>query len=231
MLEYGWKPSPMIQDIIKNTSMETPVHWSEIILLCVQGFIYISSVIEEDNSGAASVRSGLRALYKEAERASKLLVISRVSNEKVLPWMVSSSGAIRCFDTVSLSHKLSLHRHALRPILMHVLMWEQPSAALSSGVERLRDAPRPSFPLPPSPPSEQLQNLVLDDASQAALGRDTAGDVSFRFHDFSFPNSWVWLSVYFARLSLCTYTVMVPLSRPLVSLSHLWWIKEMLIVD
>ncbi|ONK68506.1 uncharacterized protein A4U43_C05F12550 [Asparagus officinalis] len=154
-----------------------------------EGFIYISSVIDEDDRGAASIRSGLRYLYKEAERASKLLVISRVSNEKVLPWMVSSSGAIRCYDTVSLSHKLSLHRHALQPILIHVLMWEKPLASLSRGIEQSTDAPRP-LPLP-QPPIQLSQNLARDDASEAALHRDTAGDISFRFHDFSFPNSWV----------------------------------------
>lgn len=152
-----------------------------------EGFIYLSSVIDEDDSEAPSTRSGLASLYKEAERASKLLVISRVSNEKVLPWMVSSSGAIRCFDTVSLSHKLSLHRHALRPILIHVLMWEQqPSTIPIRGVQQFSSAPQT-----PLPPSEPLQNLALGDTSEALLGRDTAGDVSFRFHDFSFPNSWV----------------------------------------
>ncbi|RRT58591.1 hypothetical protein B296_00029903 [Ensete ventricosum] len=66
---------------------------------------------------------------EEAARASKLLVVSRIGNEKVLPWMVSTSGAISCFDTVSLSQKLSLHRHALKPILLNLFMWDASALA------------------------------------------------------------------------------------------------------
>ncbi|XP_072977409.1 uncharacterized protein [Typha angustifolia] len=161
-----------------------------------EGFIYILSVIEDDKDNELpSTRSGLRDLYKEAKEASKLLVISRVSNEKVLPWMVSSSGAIRCFDTISLSQKLSLHRYALRPILLHVLMWEKP-------VDLIETTRRPSIPscattrpsLPPPQPmvmAELPPTLVLDDESQGKIERDTAGDVSFRFYDFSPQNNWV----------------------------------------
>nr|XP_010913929.1 uncharacterized protein LOC105039469 [Elaeis guineensis]XP_010913930.1 uncharacterized protein LOC105039469 [Elaeis guineensis] len=157
-----------------------------------EGFIYISSVTEDDSMEAAATRSGLRELYKEAARASKLLVISRVGNEKVVPWMVSTSGAVRCFDTVSLSQKLSLHRHALRPILLHVFMWETSPSNLSRGVERyeLALAPPPSSVLPP-PADEVTRGLVFRDGSEAGLGRDTAGDVSFRFHNFALPNNWV----------------------------------------
>lgn len=156
-----------------------------------EGFIYISSVTEDDSTEAAATRSGLKELYKEAARASKLLVISRVGNEKVLPWMVSTSGAVRCFDTVSLSQKLSLHRHALRPILLHVFMWETSPSNLGRGVERYEaPAPPPSSVLP-LPADEVTRGLVFRDGSEAALGRDTAGDVSFRFHNFSLPNNWV----------------------------------------
>jgi hypothetical protein len=52
---------------------------------------------------------------------SKLLVLSHVGGEKVLPWMVSTAGNIKCLDTVSLSQKVSLHRHALHPITLHFL--------------------------------------------------------------------------------------------------------------
>ncbi|KAJ0988143.1 hypothetical protein J5N97_006499 [Dioscorea zingiberensis] len=158
-----------------------------------EGFIYISSVIdEEDDNQLASTRSGIKDLYRAAVKSSKLLVISRVSNEKVLPWMVSSSGALRCFDTVSLSQKLSLHRHALRPILIHVFLWEQTRPTMPT-------PPLPPLqphivPSPPHPAAEQPPRDVVardDDRSAAMLGRDTAGDVSFRFHDFSLSNNWV----------------------------------------
>ena len=141
----------------------------------------------------ASTRSGIRYLYREATKASKLLVISRVANEKVLPWMVSSLGAVRCFDTVSLSQKLSLHRHALRPIVIHVLMWERPS---SSAVARYKfttrsSVPPPRPPPPPPPVAELSESLAFGDASEMRLERDTAGSMSFRFHDFSLPSNWV----------------------------------------
>ncbi|KAJ1280734.1 hypothetical protein BS78_04G255600 [Paspalum vaginatum] len=163
-----------------------------------EGFIYISSVMEGDVDRAVpSTRSGLRDLYREAKRASKLLVISRVSGQKVLPWMVSTSGAIRCFDTVSLSQKLSLHRHALRPILLHVLMWDGKSDAPTRPGREPCPLPLPS----PSPAFAELprQNsfACVEQRVQAEGGpgimheRDTAGDASFRFHNFSLPNNWV----------------------------------------
>ncbi|CAM0944516.1 unnamed protein product [Alopecurus aequalis] len=162
-----------------------------------EGFLYISSVMEDDgDQPAPSTRSGIRDLYREAKRASKLLVISRVSCRKVLPWMVSTSGAIRCFDTVSLSQKLSLHRHALRPILLHVLMWETSVSPLA------RTQGEPPCPTPqPSPAFAEVlrqnsfawgdQPLQVEGESGLVQGRDTAGDASFRFHNFSLPNNWV----------------------------------------
>ncbi|THU48229.1 hypothetical protein C4D60_Mb09t24030 [Musa balbisiana] len=142
-----------------------------------EGFIYISSVDDTDDE-AASTRSGLRDMFRQARNADKLLVISRVSNEKVLPWMVSSAGAIRCFDTISISQKLSLHRHALKSIRIHVLMWEQPPAYEFT---EYKAATPISLPLPPS----------TADAFETGFERDTAGDVSFRFNEISQSNGWV----------------------------------------
>ncbi|KAL5208859.1 hypothetical protein ABZP36_033294 [Zizania latifolia] len=202
-----------------------------------EGFIYISSVMEDDGGLLApSTRSGLRDLYREARKASKLLVISRVSGQKVLPWMVSTAGAIRCFDTVSLSQKLSLHRHALRPILLHLLMWEGKSDEPARPHEpRLPPQLYPEFPaelLRQDSFSGELRlrqdsfggELLREDSFRGELlrqdsfagellrqdsfacpdqpgqrarepgfmqGRDTAGDTSFRFHNFSLPNNWV----------------------------------------
>lgn len=143
-----------------------------------EGFIYISSVSDEDDPGTNSTRSDLLNLYKEAKKASKLLVISRVSNEKILPWMVSSSGALRCFDIVSLSHKLSLHRHALRPVLLHVLIWEHPST-----FKQIINVPPPELSREFSLSPLTCQNLSLGDSSVPSYD---AGDVSFRVDDFSF---------------------------------------------
>ncbi|RWW36894.1 hypothetical protein BHE74_00058049 [Ensete ventricosum] len=161
-----------------------------------QGFIYISSVADDDSAGVAAARTRLGELYRRAARASKLLVVSRVGNEKVLPWMISTSGSTRCFDTVSLSQKLSLHRHTLKPVLLHLFTWE-PSAA-PAAIPRVVDVPpapapsrapaeekapvptSPSF-APPSPVDEVLDDLVYDISSGARLGKDAIGDVSLRF--------------------------------------------------
>ncbi|KAJ4979141.1 hypothetical protein NE237_009921 [Protea cynaroides] len=177
-----------------------------------EGFIYISSVIDDDNNDLASTRSGLRDLYREAMSASKLLVISRVSNQKVLPWMVSSTGAIRCFDTVSLSQKLSLHRHALRPISIHVFMWDCTLAFQDEGIEKFKASTPTAMPPTsevqlPLRPSNESQVLPLPEALLPRSGsespvwnhdepelmtdRDTAGEVSFRFHNFSLSSNWV----------------------------------------
>ncbi|XP_057953518.1 uncharacterized protein LOC131147894 [Malania oleifera] len=171
-----------------------------------EGFVYISSVIDGDENLPAT-RSGLSNLYKEATDASKLLVVSRVSNQKVLPWMVSSTGAIRCFDTVSLSQKLSLHRHATAAILIHVFLWDR-TLASSPGrdTSRLRVAaapnappavplPEPEIHLAHHPCENQIVPFYEDDEVQEEpeieLERDTAGEFSFRFHNFSLPNNWV----------------------------------------
>lgn len=161
-------------------------------------------MIQGDNE-APSTRSGLSNLYKEATRECKLLVVSRISNQKVLPWMVSPSGAIRCFDTVSLSQKLSLHRHAKVPINLHLFLWDRSVGIPGLGSIRSRAISPTVLPLPPEvvqmarrPNENQVLPLPPhhddDDnngGSQVRIERDTAGEFSFRFHDFSLPNNWV----------------------------------------
>ncbi|KAM6584354.1 hypothetical protein CsatB_011356 [Cannabis sativa] len=178
-----------------------------------EGFIYVSSVME-GNENVPSSRSGLRDLYREGVQTSRLLVVSRVSNQKVLPWMVSSTGAMRCFDTVSLSQKLSLHRHAKVPIFIHVFLWDRAlvsaaAAAASINQTRLRapSSPPPAMPLPPEvqlvrqPSDRQVLPLPSDTqdgggassnrTTEQRLIRDTAGELSFRFHDFALSSNWV----------------------------------------
>ncbi|KAL9407294.1 hypothetical protein Peur_004266 [Populus x canadensis] len=172
-----------------------------------EGFIYVSSVMDDDDN-APSTRSGLSNLYKEATSSSRLLVVSRLSNQKVLPWMVSSTGAVRCFDTVSLSQKLSLHRHAKVPILIHVLLWDGtlPSPPSAGSTGRFRSVPPPVMALPPEiqlarqtsqnqiqplPAADIPNDAVVGSEADIRLDRDTAGETSFRFDYFSLPNNWV----------------------------------------
>lgn len=151
----------------------------------------MTSVIQDDEDSPAT-RSGLRSLYIEAKKARKLLIISRISNQKVLPWMVSPEGAIRCYDTVSLSQKLSLHRHAKVPISLHIFAWDQEVAMLGNANLRTQMSQPVAFPLPPETQTAQIatasQVMPLD---SEISHRDTAGEDSFRFHNFSLPNNWV----------------------------------------
>lgn len=150
-----------------------------------EGFIYISSVVEDDKeSKAPSTRSGLCDLFNRAKEASKLLVISRVDNEKVLPWIISSSGAVRCFDTISLSQKLSLHRLAVRPIQLHLLAWDKPS-----GAERIISLPK--LPSPSTLLPHLHKNPMEGVEARVDVDEDYVGDLSFRLDDLSFESSWV----------------------------------------
>lgn len=85
-----------------------------------EGFCHVSSVEE----GTAADRAGLRKLLHGARAAGKLLVVARVADEKITPWLVSSGGGIRCFDTNSISHKFSVHRQAGIPVRLHVIAWD-----------------------------------------------------------------------------------------------------------
>ncbi|KAJ1275109.1 hypothetical protein BS78_05G111100 [Paspalum vaginatum] len=162
-----------------------------------EGFIYISSVANESTPGVASTRSGLLELYRRARRASRLLVVSRVGRQKVLPWAVSTTGDVRCSDTVSLSQLLSLHRHALRPLTLGFLMWEDLSvAALLSLRSAGAAATRPSAAaamLPSSPDNDDVSSdeIAFDgDGPEIVLSKDS-DDCSFRFQHIGLPDSWL----------------------------------------
>ncbi|KAH9623920.1 hypothetical protein KSS87_002313 [Heliosperma pusillum] len=187
--------SPIEECLVEIEILEGDMKLGFVISRTEEGFIYISSVLQ-GSEDVPSERSGLNALYREAMRDSKLLVISRVNNQKVLPWIVSSTGAIQCFDTVSLCQKLSLHRHAKVPIILHVLMWDNNSPSPRRHIDR-RPAPL-AMPFPNQLQSpvhsngdhnplglsssnvEENEIEVIDDESNLGLPRDTAGEESFR---------------------------------------------------
>ncbi|XP_054777635.1 disease resistance protein At4g27190-like isoform X2 [Prosopis cineraria] len=162
-----------------------------------EGFIFISSVTDHEEN-LPSTRSGLCNLYKIATETSRLLVVSRVSNQKVLPWMVSSTGAIRCYDTVSIAQKLSLHRHARVPVLMHVLLWD---AALTSSGGGTENTPQvtSSVQLGHNPHENRILSLIPK-TSGPDLGGEDFRDGSIhkierhttrKFHDLSLFIIWV----------------------------------------
>ncbi|KAJ0714164.1 hypothetical protein HanPI659440_Chr13g0486461 [Helianthus annuus] len=153
-----------------------------------EGFIHVTSIIDQDED-SPSTRSGLGSLYIEARKARKKLIISRISNQKVLPWMVSPEGAIRCYDTVSLSQKLSLHRHAKVPISLHVFAWDQEVAMLGNANLRTQTNTPVALHLPQE--TQTAQTATANDGPEFRPVRDTAGEGSFRFHNFSAPNNWV----------------------------------------
>lgn len=166
-----------------------------------EGFIYVSSVTDHDDESAPAARSGLSSLYRDAAKASRRLVVSRVGSQKVLPWMVSSTGAIRCYDTVSLSQKLSLHRHAKVSIVLHVILWDSSATAAFSSPPRssthllfsnetldsmefsqLREA------LPPRQVGDRQVMPLADDQDVFRFERENAGNASFKFQEIPFTN-------------------------------------------
>lgn len=86
-----------------------------------EGFCCVSSV----ETGTVADRAGLKMLHRAATSAGKLLVISRVEEEKIAPTMVSSAGSVRCYDTISISQKLAMHRRAGQRVRIHVMAWEE----------------------------------------------------------------------------------------------------------
>jgi len=163
----------------------------------------VSSVTDHEDESAPAARSGLSSLYREAAKASRRLVVSRVGNQKVLPWMVSSTGAIRCYDTVSLSQKLSLHRHAKVHIGLHVFLWDSsatadfssPPRSSSGGTHLLfsnetldsTEFPRYGEVLPPRQVGDR-QVMPLPDEDVFRFERENAGNASFKFQEIPFTN-------------------------------------------
>ncbi|KAL3620420.1 hypothetical protein CASFOL_035332 [Castilleja foliolosa] len=192
--------SPLVGEIpieIKIKDSDTKLGFG--ISRTEEGFIYISSVVRDDDDENPSTRSGIAHLHEQATRASRLLVLSRISNQKVLPWMVSTAGAIRCFDTVSLSHKLSLHRHTRLPIIMHVFLWDRNLNFANVGSIRARAM---STRMPSSQNEIDLETSTSEsqgmerDSSVESRGSDGGEvtldrEISFRFGDFAITNNLV----------------------------------------
>ncbi|GJN12819.1 hypothetical protein PR202_ga31133 [Eleusine coracana subsp. coracana] len=164
-----------------------------------KGFIYVSSVADESTPGVASTRSGLLELYRRARRASKLLVVARVGRDKVLPWAVSTAGDVRCADTVSISQRLTLHRHALRPVTLSFLVWDREltAAALLESAAAARPqavVAAQAIVLPMQPASieeESSDEITFDgDGLEIVLSKDS-DDCSFRFQNIDLPSSWL----------------------------------------
>jgi hypothetical protein len=85
--------------------------------------------------------------------------------------MVSTGGDVKCFDTVSLSQKLSLHRHALWPITL----------PRDADVEK----PTPVLLLPSPDKADEF-----DDDGPGLTGKDSR-DSSFTFQNIVLPDSWL----------------------------------------
>ncbi|KAL0712901.1 hypothetical protein Bca4012_019879 [Brassica carinata] len=170
-----------------------------------EGFIYVSSVTDHEDESAPAARSGLSSLYRDAAKASRRLVVSRVGSQKVLPWMVSSTGAIRCYDTVSLSQKLSLHRHAKVSIILHVILWDTSATAAFSSPPRSSsvgthmlfsnqtlDSSEFSWHRVALPPRQvgdrQVMPLPNGEDDVFRLERENVGNASFKFQEIPFTN-------------------------------------------
>ncbi|EEE68501.1 hypothetical protein OsJ_26925 [Oryza sativa Japonica Group] len=143
-----------------------------------EGFIYVSSVAEESTPGVASTRSGLLELYRRARRASKLLVVSRVGDDKPSGCRCTAKG--------------------LRPVTLHFLMWERlpPAAVIRGGA-----AARPTVQMivqgdeegGGDAADESTDEVAFDgDGPEIVLsGKDDSDDRSFRFQNIGLPDSWL----------------------------------------
>ncbi|XP_024539456.1 uncharacterized protein LOC9630103 [Selaginella moellendorffii] len=137
-----------------------------------EGFCYVSSV----DIGTAADRAGIRKIYDAACSANKLLVVSRVAGEKVTPWFVSASGAIRCFNAHSISEKISSHRQAREPIDFYFMVWTGGTNVkpASPSRARARDRPRPAENLDRSSSSLEGQ-MVSVTSSRYSLSSESDG--------------------------------------------------------
>ncbi|KAJ6713373.1 hypothetical protein OIU79_009377 [Salix purpurea] len=139
-----------------------------------EGFIYISSVLDDDEN-VPSTRSGLSNLYKEAKSASRLLVVSRVSNQKV-PILIHVFSWDRALPPPSAGS--GRFRSVCRPPVM---------AALPTEIQLTRQPGRNQ--IQPLTAADIPNDGVLGNEADIRLDRDTAGETSFRFHCFSLPNN------------------------------------------
>ena len=72
-------------------------------------------------SGSIAEKAGLDSLLVAAKHEGRLLVISKVEEEKIIPTVVSPFGSVRCYDTMSISQKLATHWRLGQSIRIYVL--------------------------------------------------------------------------------------------------------------
>eukprot|EP00250_Pteridium_aquilinum_P007461 c17171_g1_i1 orf=414-1730(-) len=82
----------------------------------IEGFCYVASV----DANTAADRAGLKKRIDAAHALKMKLVVTRVFDEKVIPWFISN-GNIRCYDIRSISSKLLAHHRAGQPACLHLL--------------------------------------------------------------------------------------------------------------
>ncbi|MCO5589310.1 hypothetical protein L7F22_043276 [Adiantum nelumboides] len=81
-----------------------------------EGFCHVTKVIEH----TAADRANLNSYLDNAMALGKLLLVTRVGNEKVLPWFISD-GEVSCFNVDSICAKLAGYRDARLPAFIHIL--------------------------------------------------------------------------------------------------------------
>lgn len=82
----------------------------------IEGFCYVAEVVPR----TAAYRVGLMERLDLAKALGRKLVVTKVGNERVLPWCMSN-GSIRCYDINSISSKLSAHRRAGQAACLYLL--------------------------------------------------------------------------------------------------------------
>jgi hypothetical protein len=77
----------------------------------------------------------------------------------------------------------------------------------------------------PLPPEASDPTDMTSEVSQPRLERDTAGESSFRFHDFSLSSNWVWYILYIVDTMILLFVVVMYINTNYIHYIGLveWW--------
>ncbi|MCO5560468.1 hypothetical protein L7F22_014083 [Adiantum nelumboides] len=92
------------------------------------GFCHVTEVVAD----TAADRAGLSSYLWNAQTLEKLLLVTRVGDEKILPWLISDE-YVSCF-VHSICTKLPAYRDAHHPAFIHILAAPTTKEALSPAI-------------------------------------------------------------------------------------------------
>ncbi|KAI5079843.1 hypothetical protein GOP47_0005322 [Adiantum capillus-veneris] len=100
-----------------------------------EGFCHVATV----DDGSAAERAGVRYLLELALKENKLLVVSRVGEEKVVPWLATSDGSIHYYGVPTIRETLSQLRSTYKFAQIHLMVWESAPSDVTSENQTIND--------------------------------------------------------------------------------------------